>query len=336
MLFEVVLFRIIICDSFLRLSPATKGNLDKPPPKVKKPPSVKVGKSPGRRKTFVVLTDDEEKEVPAGGSGSAFDGSMASDSAATTTPSRREQQGPSVSRVTVKKMAPAEPSEEVPVSQEQEVAKAANAGHAAGSRKEVGKQRGIVYQECGEGNSGGGGPAARSSGNKDESGGESTDAKVLTGGRAKKVAITKLGGLGSGEELMTPARTPQGSSARVAALAAAKAVEAAEAAAAKAAEAAAARARAESRAAKAAKAAVAGSDAARGLTGAGSVDRGKQRGADSRETGGVGVGEEEDEDEMLSRTRSAPDAAILRALRSRLEKWREDNSKSVEQVSGVL
>lgn len=292
---------------------------------------MKAGKSPGRKKTFVVLTDDEEeKEVPAGGSGSVFDGSMAPDSAATTTQSRREQQGPSVSRVTVKKMALTEPSEEVSVSKGQEVGKAANADHAAGSRKEVGKQRGMVYQECGEGNVGGGGPAARSPGGKDEREGESTDAKGLPGGRAKKMAMVKLG-----EELMTPARTPQGSSARVAALAAAKAAEAAEAAAAKAAEAAAARARAESRAAKAA---AAGGDAARGLRGAGSVDKGKQRGAGSWEAGGVGIGEEEDEDEddMLSRTRSAPDAAILRALRSRLEKWREDNSKSVEQVGGVV
>lgn len=321
MLFKIVLFRLMIRGSFLRLSLATKGNPDKPPPKVKKPPSVKAVKSPGRRKTFVVLTDDEEeKEVPAGGSGSAFDGSMAS-----------------VSRVAVKKMAPAEPSEEVSISKGQGVGNAAKAGHAAGSREEGGKQRGMVYQEC-EGNGGGGRPAARSPGGKDESVGESTDAKGLTGGRTKKMAMVKLGGLGSSEELMTPARTPQGSSARVAALAAAKAAEAAEAAAAKAAEAAAAKARAESRAAKAAKAAAAGGDGARGLRRAGSVDRGKQRGEGGWEAGGVGIVEEEDEDEdeILSRTRSVPDAAILRALRSRLEKWREDNSKSVEQVGRVL
>ena len=122
------------------------------------------------------------------------------------------------------------------------------------------------------------------------------------------------------ERLLTPARTLLGSSARVAAL-----QVAAEAA------------------AKVAAAKAAAMAAARGSRNSGTGGRKVKldpsaagAGGSRRETGGVlgeaGVeGLEEDEEDPLEK-KPGPDAAVIRAIRLRLEQWREDNTKSVEQV----
>ncbi|CAM9749355.1 unnamed protein product, partial [Hapterophycus canaliculatus] len=121
-------------------------------------------------------------------------------------------------------------------------------------------------------------------------------------------------------EALTPARALLGSSARVAALA-----QAAEAA-------------AKAAAAKAAAAAEAAKEAA-AKDAAEAARKRKVEAAEAatrRETGGVlgepaGAAEGLEEEEDTPENNPGPDAAVLRAIRLRLEQWREDNTKSVEQ-----
>ena len=338
---------------FLFAHPST-GNPDKPPPKIKKPPSnrcASTGKSTGRRKGFVVLTEEEAE------GGAAVNGETALDTHPAGTP-------PDVRLYNTSAAASTATAQSPKANRGQSIGASMNKredGNTASASGRVGGQRIAVAVMNGDEDvagagglgSGGGGPAARSPGGGAPEASSAVTKSSAGGGRGKKSAVAKLVGASGEEDLtLTPARTPQGSSARVAALVAARAAEAAAAkvaaaAAAKAAEAAAATAKVESKGEEAAPAGAAASGNAeskgRGVWAAGArgwEEARKARG--NREVGQQGEKkrkeeeEEEDEDEMLARTRSAPDAAVLRALRSRLEKWREDNSKSVEKVENCL
>lgn len=154
---------------------------------------------------------------------------------------------------------------------------------------------------------------------------------------------------------LTPARTLLGSSARVAALAAAAAEAAAAAKAAakvraaeKATAATAARA-ARSRAAQRLKLEASGATPGSAVAGGREGLDGAGGGVDGAEEivaagGGEGTGappadgeedDDEDFDEVAWRMKSGTDAAVLTAVRIRLEKWRAENSKKVERVSMI-
>lgn len=145
---------------------------------------------------------------------------------------------------------------------------------------------------------------------------------VVSEAPGKEDAATPAPPVVSGKEdggLLTPARALLGSSARVAALAVA-----AEAA-------------AKVAAAKAAAVTAAGASKT-ASTGGRKVKLDASAGAEGgrRETGGVlgeaETGRREDEEEITLENKPGPDAAVIRAVRLRLEQWREENTKSVEQV----